>query len=332
MPLPFIVGAAIAGAVGVGSGIKGASKMKEANDTIKYVKKKHEENIKIYEKQLKLTNETMDSLGKLQLEILSTFGKFSDKIDKIINKPKFESYSRNGVDIPRYDGEKLKKVSICADAIKGALSGASLGIAGGFAASGATTAVVMAVGTASTGTAISSLSGIALTNATLAALGGGSIATGGAGIAGGTALLGATTLGVGLLVGGIVFNFTGSKLSDKASEANTQMLKAQKEINKIYRYLFGLQELAEKYYSSLSYVKQKYDNYLNKFINIKSTDWNYFTDEEKETTETTILFVGLLYNMCKVELVIKAEKESDINSINTKGVNESICNANKVIS
>lgn len=54
----------------------------------------------------------------------------------------------------------------------GGLGGALLGTAGGFAASGATTAAVMALGTASTGTAISTLSGAAATNATLAALGG----------------------------------------------------------------------------------------------------------------------------------------------------------------
>ena len=45
MPLPLIVGAAIAGAVGVGSGIHGAAKMKEANDTIKNTERRHRENL-----------------------------------------------------------------------------------------------------------------------------------------------------------------------------------------------------------------------------------------------------------------------------------------------
>lgn len=46
MPLPIIlgVGAAIAGAVGVGSGIHGASKMKEANDTMKNAEERHKRN------------------------------------------------------------------------------------------------------------------------------------------------------------------------------------------------------------------------------------------------------------------------------------------------
>ncbi len=47
----------------------------------------------------------------------------------------------------------------------------------------------------------------------------------------GSAVLGATTLGVGLLVGGIIFNITGSSLSDKADEAWAQMEKAEKTID-----------------------------------------------------------------------------------------------------
>ena len=72
----------------------------------------------------------------------------------------------------------LKKVSIGAGVLLGGLGGAAVGTAGGFAAAGATTSAVMALGTASTGTAIASLSGAAATNATLAALGGGAIAAG----------------------------------------------------------------------------------------------------------------------------------------------------------
>ena len=55
---------------------------------------------------------------------------------------------------------------------------------------GATVTAVGALATASTGTAISSLSGAAATNATLAWLGGGSLAAGGGGVAVGTAVLG----------------------------------------------------------------------------------------------------------------------------------------------
>ncbi|MDM8564325.1 hypothetical protein QUF74_01580 [Candidatus Halobeggiatoa sp. HSG11] len=68
----------------------------------------------------------------------------------------------------------------------------------------ATSVAGMIGATASTGTAISGLSGAALTNATLAWLGGGTLASGGGGMAAGTALL--TTIsatGMGLVAVGI---------------------------------------------------------------------------------------------------------------------------------
>ncbi|MBS4753244.1 helix-turn-helix transcriptional regulator [Nocardioides sp. zg-ZUI104] len=75
--------------------------------------------------------------------------------------------------------------SVVAGALRGGVAGAALGSASAY---GAFTAAA-AFGTASTGTAIGSLSGVAATNATMAFLGGGSLAAGGAGMAGGTMLL-----------------------------------------------------------------------------------------------------------------------------------------------
>ncbi|MFD3328479.1 helix-turn-helix domain-containing protein [Streptomyces sp. NPDC058701] len=76
-----------------------------------------------------------------------------------------------------------------ANAIRGAATGSAAGAAvGGAAAYGAFTAAAF-FGTASTGVAISTLSGVAATNAALALLGGGTLAAGGAGMAGGVLLL-----------------------------------------------------------------------------------------------------------------------------------------------
>lgn len=336
MPLPLLlgIGAAIAGAAGVGSGIHGAVKMKEANDTMESAKRRHERNIEHFEKENKITSEYMDDLGKLELEILNSFSKFSDLFEQIKNKPEFDSYKKNGVILPKYDGEKLKEASIGAGVLLGGLSGAALGTAGGFAAAGATTAAVMALGTASTGTAIASLSGAALTNATLAALGGGAIAAGGGGIALGTTILGAATLGVGALIGGVIFNFTGEKLSDKADEAWSQMKKAESKINNICEYLLDLRSTSTKYSKTLSSVNITYQKYLNKLDEIvtkfRHNDWNTFTNKERKITENTVLLVSLLYNMCKVELVLKGEKENDMNKINKTDIDKSIKNAEDI--
>lgn len=114
----------------------------------------------------------MDRLGKQELETLSGFKEFSNLFERIKNKPKFADITIDGLKLPEYNHKEMEKISVGASALVGGLGGALLGTAGGFAASGATTAAVMALGTASTGTAISTLSGAAATNATLAALGG----------------------------------------------------------------------------------------------------------------------------------------------------------------
>lgn len=253
MPLPLFIGigAAIAALGGVGAGAHGAYKMKEANDTMKSASSRHQRNMDKFEKQNTDTCKKMDELGELELKILNDFGSFSDTIEKIQNRPQFKEYKKDGIELPKYDKENLKNVSVGAGVLLGGLGGAAAGTAGGFAAAGATTAAVMTLGTASTGTAIVSLTGAAATNATLAALGGGAIAAGGGGMALGATVLGGATLGVGLLVGGIIFNFTGSKISDKADEAWSQMKKAEEKINKICDYLIQLSSVAEKYTNTL---------------------------------------------------------------------------------
>ena len=336
MPLPLILGvvATVAGAAGVGTGIHGAAKMKEANDTMKEAQRRHEENIADFEKRNKRTLQTMDQLGKKELEILESFKTFSDLIKKIHNNPEFKPYDKEDVDLPKYDPEELEKVSVGAGLLLGGIGGAAAGTAGAFAAGGMTTSAVMALGTASTGTAISSLSGVAATNATLAALGGGALSAGGGGIALGTAVLSGATLGVGLLIGGVIFNITGSKLSDKADEAWRQMREAEKEINKICEYLDDLNRTAKDFKKNLKVVESYFKDHMNKLsdiINVKlKWDWNDFSLEEKKTTENLVLFVSLLYKMCKVQFVLKKENE-DCNEINKGEISQTINEVKKVL-
>lgn len=335
MPLPLIIGAVIAGAAGVGSGIRGGMKMKEANDTIEVAKIKHEENLVRIKEQSETTSLKMDNVGKKELEILSGFDEFSQLFEKIHNKPEFKSVNKDGVVLPVYNQKELQDVAVGAGIIFGTLGGAVAGTAGGFAAAGATTAAVMALGTASTGTAIGTLSGVAATNATLAALGGGAVAAGGGGMALGSAVLGGATLGVGLLVGGIIFNATGSSLSKKADEAWDEMRKTEKQIDKICIYLEELLEAASKFLRTLKEVNTIYTSHFERLQTIVEvdgkTDWNIFTKEEKLITENIVLLVGVLFNMCKVQLVEASENEADINKVNSKEIDQSIKDANEVL-
>ncbi len=336
MPLPLIIGgiAAVAGVVGVGNGIHGGVKMKEASDTMKLAQIKQERAIAQFNERNNETTELMDSIGTQELEILSSFDEFSNTIEKIQGRPEFKTYNREGIDLPEYEAEDLKKISAGAGVLLGGVGGAAAGSAGGFAAAGATTSAVMALGTASTGTAISSLSGAAATNATLAALGGGSLASGGGGMALGSVVLGGATLGVGLLLGGVIFHITGSKLSDKADEAYVQAKKTENEVNNIVGYLDELSEAASRFKESLSKVESIYRKYLSILEHIvnfnEKTEWGAFTDKEKKATENTVLLVGLMYTMCKVQLVLK-QGEDELNKVNKDEVDTVIGDADTVL-
>ena len=336
MPLPLIIGgiAAVAGVAGVGTGIHGGVKMKEANDTMKLAQSKQERAVALFNKRNDETTALMDEIGTQELEILSSFDDFSDIIEKIQGRPEFKAYKREGIDLPEYEAEELKKISAGAGLLLGGVGGAAAGTAGGFAAAGATTSAVMALGTASTGTAISALSGAAATNATLAALGGGAVAYGGGGIALGTAVLGGATLGVGLLVGGIIFNATGSKLSDKADEAYVQAKRTESEVNTIVAYFDELTDVAIAFKESLTKVEGVYRKYLDIIDHIvnfnEKTQWEDFTDKEKKATENAVLLVGLMYTMCQVNLVLK-QGDDELNKVNKDAVDDVIGDADVVL-
>ena len=335
MPLPLFLGAgaAIAGAVGITNGLKGAANAKNASDRIKSAERQHNENIRWFEETNTETTKVMDELGMLELEILNSFTEFSDLIEKIQNRPKFKEITKNDVNLPQYEGEDLERVSVGASVILGGLGGAAIGTAGGYAAAGATTYAVMAFGTASTGTAISSLSGAALTKATLAALGGGALKSSAfaGGMALGSAVLSAATLGVGLLVGGSIFKATGVKLSNQADEAYKQMREAEETINKTCLYLIELDGIARRYSISLKQVQAQYKDYLKQLSAIlqEKNDWINFSSKEKLITQNLILLVGLLYKMCQINLVNKKEDEEP--TVNDVVVSQCMVDAEKTM-
>lgn len=341
MPLPLILGiaAGVAAIAGVGAGVKGAIDIADANDTLNKAKKRDEKNQKRHKNIDEKACKSMDKLGVLEMNILSSFKQFADVIEKIKNRPSFADIKIGNVEIPKYNPKELEQASVGAGILVGGLGGAALGTAGGFAASGATTAAVMALGTASTGTAISSLTGVAATNATLAALGGGSIAAGGGGMALGSAVLGGATLGVGLLVGGVIFSLVGSNISDKADKAYSQMLENEKVINKICKYLEELNVAAENYYNDLNMANNIYKEQFrimscivdNKKEADGTVEWRKLRDTEKTTINNVVMLVGLLYYMCKVKLVNKTVGGNQINTINTTDINEAQRKCNETL-
>lgn len=111
----------------------------------------------------------------------------------------------------------------------GWLSGAAGAAATGTATFMGVPALVGSWATASTGTAISGLYGAAASNATMAWLGGGSLAAGGGGVALGATALNFVTIGPTLLVTGLVFNGQGEKSMTRAREYEARVRVAAEE-------------------------------------------------------------------------------------------------------
>ena len=326
LPVILLAGAALAGATGVASGAKGAQRMVQSGNRKKEIDAQHDLNMDFYETIFNDTTEKMDKLGEFEFMIMSEFQDFSDVIEKIENRPQFGDIIPDGFGVPEFSLEEIKNIAVGATAVVSGVGGVAAGTFGGFAAAGAMYAAVMALGTASTGTAIASLSGAAATNAALAALGGGAIAAGGGGMALGSTVLGASTLGVGLMIGGIIFNIAGSSVEKKVNEAENVIEKETSEVNKVCLYLDELGNAASNYMNALAIVKRVYDKHFARLeytvLVEGTTDYRKFTETDKTSYKNSALLIGLLYQMLKVKVVKKVDEEN--NEVNAIEMNESL--------
>ena len=107
MPLPLILGggAILAGLAGVGAGVHGASKMKEANDTMKALQARQETAVEKMKRETERSNRLMDEVGRTELETMKTFEEFSRLWAKIQNKPEFKTIERGKWNLPEYEPE-----------------------------------------------------------------------------------------------------------------------------------------------------------------------------------------------------------------------------------
>ena len=337
LPLPLIILAAsgIAGAAGVASGVNGAVKMGNAKDQMDEINAKHNKNIEMFRVQNVETCGITDRLGILQLTVLKSFDDFSRIFTKLRDKPEFKHEFASGASLPAFEPDEIKNASIGAAILLNGLGAGMAGAAGGFAAAGTVSAAAASFGMSSTGVAIATLKGGAAINATLAYLGGGSIAAGGGGMALGQIVLNSALPGVGLLIGGIIFNVSASSLSKKVDEAWEQIYTETASVDKICGYLRTLSEAASKYYDALSRVRDLYNRQFHKLrhtVNVLGkTEHSDFTDEESLNLQNAILLVQLLHEMCKVNLVIYNEKEDDINTVNQSGIDDSIENSKIIL-
>ncbi|MBW4687331.1 MAG: hypothetical protein KME40_20020 [Komarekiella atlantica HA4396-MV6] len=223
--IPLILGAvAIAGTVfGVGAGAIGVADMNEAQEIGKRAQKRHEDAVSQLKTDWEATNDLAEEYGQLQLNVMMiTIGRFVDFIERNIGKGK-QSEKEFLEGLEGITVQQIKEYKTAAMEAEQFFKGGAKAIGAAAAGYGGAMGLATSVGVASTGTLIGGLSGAAAWNATLAWLGGGSLAAGGGGMALGSLVLGGITVGPAVLIGGFVLAGEGEKALTKAREYDAEV-------------------------------------------------------------------------------------------------------------
>ena len=219
MPLPlFFIGAAVAtGAIGGGKTIKAVTDNTKANKINTLANTSVEAAKDELDRQRKAVSTALDKLGAEKLDILNhdvmDFVTSFEQIKNIDFQSSVGLEELKNLHIDQNTFPELKELGNFAIEVAG---GAAAGAVGGALTALGAYGAATTFASASTGTAIATLSGAAASNATLAFFGGGSLAAGGLGMAGGMVVLGGLVAGPALMVMGMI---TGAKSKEKLESA-----------------------------------------------------------------------------------------------------------------
>ena len=251
MPLPILIGGGIAVSSAIAGAwklIRGVSDNCKARKTIEEAKDVHAGAKQRLQDAKSGASLQLSDLGKLKLDVWSRqLGRFVELFE-LMKHVRIEGAANvEGLDDLAVTPECLREMKAVAlnasTVIAGGLASLSTGVLVGFASYGG----AMMFASASTGTAIATLSGAAATNATLAFFGGGSLATGGLGIAGGTAILGGLVLAPAIALGGLLYAARASKNLAQAKQKLAEARRAAEEMNKATSVVTAIKKIAEEF-------------------------------------------------------------------------------------
>ncbi|TYA06656.1 hypothetical protein [Vibrio cholerae] len=308
MPLPLIlVGAAI---VAGGYGVKKGLDAKDDFDTAKTVNNRAQalfDNAKsALEVERESTQKAMEDLGRVKYRIYDeSIIPFVDTFSKIKNISFESNEFGDTANLPVVSAGELAKMQTSILEIKSILSDGITALGSGGLAGLAAYGGIGVLGTASTGTAIGTLSGAAATNATLAWLGGGSLAAGGYGMAGGMMVLGGVVAGPVLAVGGMIM---ASKAEAAKEEAYSNLDKARlasEQMKEAKVATSGIRLRFDEINKALRSLELRFQPLLESLNELVESNINYstYSEEDRKGVMITASTAKVLKNLLEAPII-----------------------------
>lgn len=247
MALPFIIlgVAAAATAFGGKKAYDGYQKKSEADDVLNRAKHLFDKHKESFDEANETTTEKLTALGEKELEIGKDFNEFNTIAIDLLARMAKDGHKNLELTVPKHSINKIQSLAISATEYLTTVVGAGVsGAAAGFAVYSG----VMAFAAASTGTPIAMLSGAAAYNATMAAIGGGSLAVGGWGMAGGAMVLGGAVVAPLIAIAGWAYDSHAEKALNNAYQSSREVTEAVEKMNVAEAQLINVQQYVNSIY------------------------------------------------------------------------------------
>ena len=250
------------------------------------------------------TNYFLIALGRTKLELnqgaLLPFVEYFSRIKNV----EFSEKELSVLMIPGSEAEfiALEKSTL---EISSIATGSATALGGGVLAGLGALGGVGTLGTASTGTPIAALAGVAAKNATLAWFGGGSLASGGLGMAGGTAILGAIFIAPVLAIGGLLLANKAEEVKAEAYASFEKAKAAAQAMRTAELIVKAIFDRAESLYDIILLVKTALLEAIAqlKLTVEKETDYRQYSEVEKKEVCRGFALAKTASNLINVPII-----------------------------
>jgi len=252
LPFLLLAGSAVTAIAGVKKGYDALKKNRKIKEIANYVKENDERTKREFLRAKDGVQLAADNAKIIMKEVYGVkLPQLYNLISSIKNIEGFIEKNELRSDINLNLGRVKTEIMELKDILTGVGTVLASGVATGVASNVLITKLIMSIGTASTGTALRVLSGVAARNAFLAFLGGGSLAAGGGGMALGSIVLGGITVAPAVLIGGFVMD---EIMKGKLEDAKQELAKAEK--------VFEARREGVRFYNKLSSLIREYSNLM----------------------------------------------------------------------